>query len=30
LWQERLTPSADIILQPSLPIEAEEETFAGE
>jgi len=30
LWQERLAPSPDIILQPSLPIEAEEETFAGE
>jgi NAD(P)H-nitrite reductase large subunit len=30
LWQERLTPSPDIILQPSLPIEAEEETFLGE
>jgi len=30
LWQERLAPSPDIILQPFLPIEAEEETFAGE
>jgi len=30
LWQERLAPSPDIILQPSLPIEVEEETFAGE
>jgi len=30
LWQERLAPSPDIIIQPSLPIEAEEETFAGE
>jgi NAD(P)H-nitrite reductase large subunit len=30
LWQERLTPSPDIILKPSLPIEAEEETFLGE
>jgi NAD(P)H-nitrite reductase large subunit len=30
LWQERLTPSPDIVLQPSLPIEAEEETFLGE
>jgi NAD(P)H-nitrite reductase large subunit len=30
LWQERLAPSPDIILQPSLPIEAEEESFAGE
>jgi NAD(P)H-nitrite reductase large subunit len=30
LWQERLVPSSDIILQPALSIEAEEETFAGE
>jgi NAD(P)H-nitrite reductase large subunit len=30
LWQERLALSPDIILQPSLPIEAEEETFLGE
>ncbi len=30
LWQERLAPSPDIILQPALPIEAEEETFLGE
>jgi NAD(P)H-nitrite reductase large subunit len=30
LWQERLAPSSDIILHPALPIEAEEETFAGE
>ena len=30
LWQERLAPSPDIIIQPSLPIESEEETFAGE
>jgi len=30
LWQERLAPSPDIILQPALYIEAEEETFAGE
>jgi len=30
LWQERLAPSPDIILQPFLPIEAEEETFLGE
>ena len=30
LWQERLAPSSDIILQPALPIEAEEETLAGE
>jgi len=30
LWQERLVPSPDIILQPAPYIEAEEETFAGE
>ena len=30
LWQERLALSPDIILQPLLPIEAEEETFLGE
>ena len=30
LWQERLALSPDIIIQPSLPIEAEEETFLGE
>jgi NAD(P)H-nitrite reductase large subunit len=30
LWQERLAPSPDIILQPFLPVEAEEETFLGE
>jgi len=30
LWQERLALSPDIILQPFLPIEAEEETFLGE
>jgi NAD(P)H-nitrite reductase large subunit len=30
LWQERLALSPDVILQPSLPIEAEEETFLGE
>jgi hypothetical protein len=30
LWQERLALSPDIILQPSLPIEADEETFLGE
>jgi NAD(P)H-nitrite reductase large subunit len=31
LWQERLAPSSDIILQqPALSIQAEEETFAGE
>jgi NAD(P)H-nitrite reductase large subunit len=30
LWQERLAPPPDIIIQPSLPIEAEEETFLGE
>ena len=30
LWQERLALSPDIILQPSLSIEAEEETFLGE
>jgi len=30
LWQERLAPSPDIILQPAPYIEAEEETFAGE
>jgi len=30
LWQERLALSPDIILQPTPPIEAEEETFAGE
>jgi NAD(P)H-nitrite reductase large subunit len=30
LWQERLAPSSDIILQPAPPIEAEKETFAGE
>jgi hypothetical protein len=30
LWQERLALSPDIILQPSLSIETEEETFLGE
>ena len=30
LWQERLAPSPDIILQPVPYIEAEEETFLGE
>ena len=30
LWQERLAPSSDVILQPALPIETEKETFAGE
>jgi NAD(P)H-nitrite reductase large subunit len=30
LWQERLAPSSDVILQPALPIEAEKETFADE
>jgi NAD(P)H-nitrite reductase large subunit len=30
LWQERLAPSSDMILQPALPIQAEEETIAGE
>jgi NAD(P)H-nitrite reductase large subunit len=30
LWQERLAPSPDTILQPFLPVEAEEETFLGE
>jgi len=30
LWQERLALSPGIILQPSLPIKAEEETFLGE
>jgi NAD(P)H-nitrite reductase large subunit len=30
LWQERLLPSPDIILQPAPYIETEEETFAGE
>jgi NAD(P)H-nitrite reductase large subunit len=30
LWQERLALTPDIILQPSLPVEAEEETFLGE
>jgi NAD(P)H-nitrite reductase large subunit len=30
LWQERLALSPDIILQPYLPIEAEEETYLGE
>ena len=30
LWQERLTPSPDIVLQPAPYIEAEEETFLGE
>jgi NAD(P)H-nitrite reductase large subunit len=30
LWQERLAPSPDIILQPFLPVEAGEETFLGE
>jgi NAD(P)H-nitrite reductase large subunit len=30
LWQERLAPPSDIILQPGVPIQAEEETFAGE
>ena len=30
LWQERLVPSSDIILQPTLPIQAEEEPFACE
>jgi len=30
LWQERLAPSPDIILQPAPYIEAEEETFLGE
>jgi len=30
LWQERLAPSLDIILQPAPYIEAEEETFSGE
>jgi nitrite reductase (NADH) large subunit len=30
LWQERLALSPDIILQPTLPIETEEETFLGE
>jgi len=30
LWQERLAPSSDVILQPALPIQAEEEPFACE
>ncbi len=30
LWQERLMPSPELILQAALPIQAEEETFAGE
>jgi len=30
LWQERLALPPDIIIQPFLPIEAEEETFLGE
>jgi len=30
LWQERLAPSSDIILQTALPIQAEEEPFACE
>jgi len=30
LWQERLALSPDIIIQPALPVEAEEETFLGE
>jgi len=30
LWQERLALSPDIIIQPYLPVEAEEETFLGE
>jgi NAD(P)H-nitrite reductase large subunit len=30
LWQERLALSPDIILQPTPPVETEEETFAGE
>jgi len=30
LWQERLALSPNIILQPTSPIETEEETFAGE
>jgi len=30
LWQERLVPSSDIILQPTVPIQAEEEPFACE
>ncbi len=30
LWQKRLAPLSDIVLQPALPIQAEEETFAGE
>ena len=30
LWQERLVPSSDIILQPFVPVQAEEETCAGE
>ena len=30
LWQEKLTLPPDIIIQPVMPIEAEEETFLGE
>jgi len=30
LWQERMVPSSDIILQPILPVQAEEETCGGE
>ena len=30
LWQEKLALSPDMIIQPCLPIEAEEETFLGE
>ncbi len=30
LWEERLVPSSDVVLQPALPDEAQEESYAGE
>ena len=30
IWQEGLAPSPDIVLQTAVPVQAEEETFAGE
>jgi NAD(P)H-nitrite reductase large subunit len=30
IWQEGLAPSPDIVLQTAIPVQAEEETFAGE